>query len=142
MSENKAQPEPSLQELRSTISRLDAAKEPDAPATEEALELTQAVGEDGTVRPVTPAAAAAERIVPPATAAATAAAFGQLADAENQRRRAGELPLGGGDRTLEDVVRDMMRPMLQAWLDQHLAGLVERLVREEIARLAGDTGRH
>ena len=39
-------------------------------------------------------------------------------------------------RTLEDLVRDMMRPMLQHWLDDNLPVLVERLVREEIERVS------
>jgi cell pole-organizing protein PopZ len=43
--------------------------------------------------------------------------------------------LGHTGRTLEDIVRDALRPMLQAWLDQHLPRLVERLVQEEIDRL-------
>jgi hypothetical protein len=38
-------------------------------------------------------------------------------------------------RTLEDIVKDMMRPMLKSWLDQHLPGLVERLVKAEIERV-------
>jgi cell pole-organizing protein PopZ len=46
----------------------------------------------------------------------------------------------GAERTLEDLVREMLRPMLQSWLDQHLPGIVERLVREEIARVVGESG--
>lgn len=43
-------------------------------------------------------------------------------------------------RTLEDLVREMLRPMLKSWLDDNLPGLVERLVRAEIERVA--RGRH
>jgi hypothetical protein len=39
-------------------------------------------------------------------------------------------------RTLEDIVKEMMRPMLKAWLDENLPGLVERMVRSEIERVA------
>ena len=39
-------------------------------------------------------------------------------------------------RTLEDLVREMLRPMLKSWLDDNLPGMVERLVRAEIERLA------
>jgi cell pole-organizing protein PopZ len=39
-------------------------------------------------------------------------------------------------RTLEDIVREMLRPMLKAWLDDNLPGLVERLVRAEIERVS------
>ena len=38
-------------------------------------------------------------------------------------------------RTLEDLVQEMLRPMLKAWLDQNLPGMVERLVRAEIERV-------
>lgn len=40
-------------------------------------------------------------------------------------------------RTIEDVVQEMLRPMLQTWLDAHLPSLVERLVRQEIERISG-----
>lgn len=41
----------------------------------------------------------------------------------------------GGERTLEAVVRDALQPELRGWLDQNLAPLVERIVREEIKKL-------
>jgi hypothetical protein len=75
-----------------------------------------------------------------ATSGAAAAAFAQLSALPRERRREGELPLGGVDRTLEDIVRDMLRPLLQTWLDENLPRLVERLVREEIARVVGEAG--
>ncbi|MFL9828469.1 PopZ family protein [Rhodoplanes sp. SY1] len=39
-------------------------------------------------------------------------------------------------RTLEDLVREMLRPMLKAWLDDNLPQMVERLVRAEIERVS------
>jgi cell pole-organizing protein PopZ len=39
-------------------------------------------------------------------------------------------------RTLDDLVMDMLRPMLKSWLDDNLPGLVERLVRAEIERVS------
>jgi cell pole-organizing protein PopZ len=39
-------------------------------------------------------------------------------------------------RTLEDLVSEMLRPMLKDWLDENLPMLVERLVQEEIQRVA------
>ena len=40
--------------------------------------------------------------------------------------------IGQNARTLEDLVREMLRPMLKSWLDDNLPGLVERIVRAEI----------
>lgn len=37
--------------------------------------------------------------------------------------------------TIEDLVREELRPLLKAWLDAHLPALVERLVRNEIERV-------
>ena len=37
---------------------------------------------------------------------------------------------------LEDLVREMLRPMLKAWLDDNLPGMVERMVRAEIERVS------
>jgi len=81
-----------------------------------------------------------ERILSSATSGAAAAAFAQLGALPRERRREGELLLGGVDRTLEDIVRDMLRPLLQTWLDENLPAIVERLVREEIARVVGEAG--
>ncbi len=39
-------------------------------------------------------------------------------------------------RTLEDLVTEMLAPMLKGWLDDNLPSLVERLVKEEIDRVS------
>ena len=46
------------------------------------------------------------------------------------------MPLGHSARTLEEMVLESLRPMLKGWLDQNLPDMVERLVKEEIQRLA------
>jgi uncharacterized protein len=40
----------------------------------------------------------------------------------------------GGARTLEDVMRELLRPVLQGWLDEKLPAVIERQVRAELAR--------
>ncbi|MGP0091348.1 MAG: PopZ family protein [Xanthobacteraceae bacterium] len=60
------------------------------------------------------------------TSAAVDSAFNTLA----------ESVLVQNARTLEDLVREMLRPMLKAWLDDNLPGLVERMVRAEIERVS------
>lgn len=61
-------------------------------------------------------------------AAATQAAFNQLAETLMSRAM--------GERSVEEVTRELLRTMLKSWLDENLPQLVERLVREEIERVA------
>jgi cell pole-organizing protein PopZ len=65
-----------------------------------------------------------------ATAAAVDSAFNSLA----------HTVLGNNARTLEDLVKEMLRPMLKSWLDDNLPGLVERIVRAEIERVSRGRG--
>jgi cell pole-organizing protein PopZ len=44
--------------------------------------------------------------------------------------------LGNNARTLEDLVKEMLRPMLKGWLDDNLPSMVERIVRAEIERVS------
>jgi uncharacterized protein len=48
----------------------------------------------------------------------------------------GEVRLGGGERTLEDITRELLRPMLQRWLQENLQGIIEQEVRAQLARAA------
>ncbi len=75
---------------------------------------------------------ASDRMVAPEAAAAAAASVGSLLQALANERN---VATHRGGPTVEDLVRDEMRPMLKAWLDGHLAPLVERLVRAEIERV-------
>jgi cell pole-organizing protein PopZ len=80
-----------------------------------------------------PAAPPVERghLVSNETSAAVDSAFSALA----------QTVLVQNARTLEDLVREMLRPMLKSWLDDNLPGMVERLVRAEIERVSrGRTG--
>jgi cell pole-organizing protein PopZ len=76
-----------------------------------------------------------EGLLSRSAAAAAAASFAELASqVANQRD---SVPLGIGMRTLEDIVKEVMRPMIKDWLDAHLPSLVERLVAQEIVRVSG-----
>jgi cell pole-organizing protein PopZ len=82
-------------------------------------------------RPLPPAATATapavdRNLISTATRAAVDNAFNSLANTV----------LGNNARTLEDLVKEMLRPMLTSWLDDNLPGLVERLVRAEIERVS------
>jgi cell pole-organizing protein PopZ len=61
-----------------------------------------------------------------ATTAAVDSAFNSLANTV----------LVQNSLTLEDIVREMLRPMLKSWLDDNLPNMVERMVRAEIERVA------
>jgi cell pole-organizing protein PopZ len=61
-----------------------------------------------------------------ATSAAVDSAFNTLA----------QTVLVQNARTLEDLVREMLRPMLKSWLDDNLPSMVERLIRAEIERVS------
>ncbi len=81
-----------------------------------------------------------ERILSPATSGAAASAFARLGAVPRERRAEADQTIGAGERTLEEIVRDTLRPLLQAWLDDHLPAIVERLVGEEIGRVVGEAG--
>jgi cell pole-organizing protein PopZ len=67
-----------------------------------------------------------QQLLSSATSAAVDSAFNALA----------QTVLVKNARTLEDLVREMLRPMLKSWLDDNLPSMVERLVRAEIERVA------
>ena len=98
--------------------------------------------------PVAAAAPVAPPVVPPAVGALTsepaassaASALSSLASTLEIERLAsapaGGTQLGNGGRTLEDMVIELMRPMLKEWLDKNLPATVDRLVQKEIERIS------
>jgi len=65
-------------------------------------------------------------LISAAAGAQIAQSFGELADLFDGVERP----------TVEEMAQDMLRPMLKDWLEDNLPTLVERLVREEIERVA------
>jgi hypothetical protein len=109
-----------------------AEPEPAPPAEEEALELTDKVETHGdldvvTAPPPEPAPAAIQGLVSERAASAAASHFGQLSAA---------IAMPRDDRTLEDVVRELLRPLLQTWLDENLPSIVQQAVETEVERIA------
>ena len=72
-----------------------------------------------------------EGLVSAVTTEAGASAFAQLAGANDSN-----LMLGRADRTLESLVREVMRPLLSSWLEANLPNVVERLVQAEIQKMS------
>ena len=73
-------------------------------------------------------------LVAPETAAAAAASVAGLVRTLASDRA---LQVRAGGPTIEDLVRQMLRPLLKDWLDANLPALVERQVRAEIERVVG-----
>jgi uncharacterized protein len=98
------------------------APEPDKEALEPAWD---AETEPPSPPPPPPAEPFHERLTSMSTDATVGHSFNMLA----------HTVLTQNARTLEDLVREMLKPMLKHWLDDNLPGLVERLVRAEIERV-------
>ena len=119
-------PEPATREdeIDSMLARIHAAPRPVPPPPEQ-LPASERATEK-------PRAGADERgLMSAATAAAVDSAFHALS--QNAQAQAAQARDG---RTLEEVISELLRPMLKAWLDDHLPDLVERLVRAEIERVS------
>lgn len=121
------------------------------PAEEDVLELTEVIAEQAPPPPVQmapppppPPPVYAPPPPPPSyddlalvsnpVASEAASRFSDLASAVTAVRG---MPVGNGTRTLEDIVKELLRPMLKDWLDQNLSTIVHRIVEREVAKLAG-----
>ena len=81
-----------------------------------------------------PAPDASPSLVAPEAAAAAASSIGSLMRTLAAQQAVHVRP---GGPTIEDLVREELRPMLKHWLDTNLPPMVERLVRAEIERVVG-----
>jgi cell pole-organizing protein PopZ len=96
------------------------------------IEFAEAAASRATLRPSFDPPAYDAPMAPPqpilskSTVSAVESAFNTLA----------HTVLSNNARTLEDLVKEMLRPMLKSWLDDNLPGLVERIVKAEIERVS------
>ncbi len=133
-SDPEPEPEPEPEPIAVAPEPIVAAEPDFPPAEEEALELTEKVETHGDLdvmpAPIpqpAPAPSPSEGLVSEYAATAAASSFGQLSAAISMPR---------GDRTLEDVVRELLRPLLQQWLDENLPAIVQQAVETEVERIA------
>jgi len=78
-----------------------------------------------------------EFVVAEETEVETVAAFDKLdAAAQASETPSTSLLMPAPGRTLEDVIRELMQPMLKAWLDENLPAIVQARVDEEIERIS------
>jgi cell pole-organizing protein PopZ len=71
-------------------------------------------------------------LVGEAASEAAASSIGSLIRSISSER---QIAIGRPGLTLEDLVREELRPLLKSWLDSNLPALVERIVRAEIQRV-------
>jgi cell pole-organizing protein PopZ len=126
--ENEPPPEPPYRVPEPLTFELDAEPEPEpvaaparAAASEPVLDL--------------------DRLISDRAAAASLAAMTELVSRSHREPNIESLPMGNANQTLEDLTRELLRPILKNWLDDNLPQIVERIVREEIGRLALDAQR-
>lgn len=156
---SNAQPEPSMEEILASIRRIISEDEEEAPAKPAARAEPVRAPEPparpaATFRPPPPPAPAPleqeqkfatedvemirknvaeamdddEGIIESTTAAAASKAFMSLSQTVQISK--------GEGHTLEDIVVEMLRPMVKDWLDANLAEIVEQKVEEEVQRVA------
>ena len=150
--------DPSMEDILASIRRIlseDEAAPAATPADEDVLVLEPSMMRSDLPAPATESAAAGPPpsapeppaededepmpppgagLVAPETAAAAAASVAGLVRTLASDRA---LQVRAGGPTIEDLVRQMLRPLLKDWLDANLPALVERQVRAEIERVVG-----
>lgn len=130
--------EPSMEDILASIKKVIAEeKELRAALPDSALVAGDDVGtaadeDDDDVleldQPLTPLAPP-EPLISEAATANSRQAFEQL-----QSVAASAPPAGN---PLEDMVREMLRPLLKQWLDEHLPAMIDEHVKREISRITG-----
>src|SRR5919106_5032995 len=128
--------EPSMEEILASIKKV-IAEDKDARAAEAAAEQPQQDNEEE----LDEVLELEEELAPPAdlgppllddsAAGVSRSALEQLSTV------AASVPAMPQANPLEDMVREMLRPILKQWLDDHLPRLVDEHVKREISRITG-----
>ena len=66
----------------------------------------------------------------------TASAFAKLSVAVKESSGEPSMSMPAPGRSLEDVVRELLRPILKEWLETNLPAIVREHVEEEVARIS------
>ncbi|MBA3811275.1 MAG: DUF2497 domain-containing protein [Caulobacteraceae bacterium] len=125
-------PEPSMDEILASIRKIITDDGPSADA--DGMQAEEPAVAEAPAPAGTPPD---EPLTGDPAATATASSFERLSaevDASDKAKRSMAMPPPG--RSLEDVTTDLLRPLLKAWLDEHLPAIVQDRVDEEVARIA------
>lgn len=132
---------PELPEVANEAIDLPEDRNPAAETPEHAMAAE--AGAAGTEKEISMQDDPNENVQPPhgllgeAASSAAASSIGSLVRSISSERSAA---IGRPGLTLEELVREELRPLLKSWLDSNLPTLVERIVRAEIERLVNRTG--
>jgi cell pole-organizing protein PopZ len=144
-------PEPSMEDILASIRRIISADEASTvsvisaatPADDDVLVLTERAPPEPMPSYEAPPAVPtlpieSERgggLIAPETAMSAAASFQKLSFIVDNPTPPSRLPVTAPSPTLEDITRDLMRPMLKSWLDENLDAIVRARVDEEVERI-------
>ena len=131
--------EPSMEDILASIKRVIAEEKElrvsPAPAAEAQPEAGEGEGGEDEVLELN------EPLAPPADLGPPLMETG-VADESRQRLEAlasvaAAAPPPPQYNPLEEMIREMLRPILKQWLDEHLPGIVDEHVKREISRITG-----
>ena len=139
LTEAMAQPAPVAETgVAATFRTIDAAS--DVIFTDRAAEPANEPGlriiEERRPPPAPPPVVAPAPAAPPAAFDRSLISNTTMAAVDNAFNSLAQTVIGQNARTLEDLVKEMLRPILKSWLDDNLPGLVDRIVRAEIERVS------
>ena len=111
-------------ELRTAVDEAERTRsdEPEQEGEEEVLELDQ---------PIEPAADLGPPLMDEGVAQTTRHSLEELSSV------AATAPAAPAGNPLEEMVREMLRPILKEWVDEHLPNIVNDHVKREISRITG-----
>ncbi len=136
--------EPSMEDILASIKRViaeekeirAAAPPPSAgyevPFDDDVLELDEIIAEDDAAPAPLPAIDLGPPLLTEEMAGASRTRLEELASVA-----AAAPPPAPAANTLEELVREMLRPILKQWLDDHLPQVVDEHVKREIHRITG-----
>lgn len=123
-----------LSSIRRVIARDEAPGTARAPsAADDVLDLAEEEADEAVAE-----TSAADELVSSKSADAARQSLDALSAAvTSPAPAAAPAALPAGNRTMEEVVMEALRPMLKQWLDTNLPGMVEAMVAKEISRITG-----
>ena len=128
--------EPSMEEILASIKKV-IAEDKDARASDVSSEPAETQVDEEEVLELSdeleqPKVDIGPPLLKDSAASASRSAFDQLSNVA-----ASAPPLPPQANPLEEMIREMLRPILKQWLDEHLPRLVDEHVKREISRITG-----